>query len=154
MPAQQPPPIQSLRMILVALISGLFMLTGAAAFLRSTQTAASDQNMVSLLTIIAFVALVTGVTACIFVRMKMRERMAATRDEALEILRQDRVPLPLMTMTIVCAALVEGPGLLGAVTVLLGGPWFVLAVPMISVAALVVMLPSRERFEDALRGSA
>jgi hypothetical protein len=69
------------------------------------------------------------------------------------MLRDGKVPQALGSATIVSAALFEAPGLLGAVTVLLGGPWYCIAAPILAIAAIAWMIPSQESFEEALRAS-
>jgi hypothetical protein len=56
--------------------------------------------------------------------------------------------------TIVSAALFEGPGLLGAITVMIGGPWYCLAAPLLAIGAILWLMPSREQFEELVRALA
>jgi len=56
-------------------------------------------------------------------------------------------------VTIIGAALAEGPGLLACVTILLGGPWFLVAFPIVSIGWIASLIPTRDRVEALLRES-
>ncbi|MEK6703445.1 MAG: hypothetical protein AABZ53_14385 [Planctomycetota bacterium] len=62
----------------------------------------------------------------------------------------DAVARALMTTTILKAALVEGPGLFGAVLILLTGSLIGLAAPIVALLLLAVMLPARSRLESLM----
>jgi hypothetical protein len=61
------------------------------------------------------------------------------------------VPQPLFQLAIIGAALAEGFGLLGAVSLLLGASWYVLAAPVLAIPLILVQLPTRSRLEEQLR---
>jgi hypothetical protein len=84
-------------------------------------------------------------------RKQFLARARATRDEALELLRQGLTPGPLFSLTIVGAAMVEGLGLLGVLAVLLGAPLYALAAPALAVALILAQIPTRARLEQAVR---
>lgn len=143
--------IQSLRIICLALIGGLVMLTGMSVFLRvqgmMTPVPAAEQAL-PLAVAVAFAA---SVGLHFLLRPKLIGEAAKAKAESLQMLSQEKVPQALGAATIVGAAIFEGPGLLGAITVLLGGPWYCIAAPLLAIAAIAWMIPSRERFEEELR---
>lgn len=63
------------------------------------------------------------------------------------------MPPPLQALAILGGALAEGVGLLGVVALLLGAPWYALALPAVAVVLILAQLPSRERLERMLRGA-
>lgn len=63
---------------------------------------------------------------------------------------RDAVARVLMTTTILKGALVEGPGLFGAVLILLTGSLAAIAAPIVALVLLAIMLPVRSRFETLL----
>ncbi len=153
MAAQATMTIGSLRIILFALIGGLVMITGAASLMRTQGEIAPVPAAQTVLPIVVALVLASSVAIAFALRARLVTEAAKQKDVSLQLLREDKVPQALGAATIISAALFEGPGLLGAVTVLLGGPWYCLAAPILAIFAMVWLLPSRDRFEEALRSS-
>lgn len=65
----------------------------------------------------------------------------------------DAIARLLMTTTILRAALVEGPGLFGAVLILLTGSLATIAAPVVALVLLAMLLPARSRLETLLAES-
>jgi hypothetical protein len=143
--------IRALRIICFALIGGLLLITIMAVVLRTQGLAASVPAAGLALPLAVAVAFATSVGVHFALRPKLIGEAAKAKAESLQMLREEKVPQTLGAATIVGAALFEGPGLLGAITVLLGGPWYCIAAPVLGIMAIAWMVPSRERFEEALR---
>jgi hypothetical protein len=143
--------IQALRIICFALIGGLVMITVGAVFLRTqgmmTPVPAAEQA----LPLAVALAFATSVGLHFVLRPKLINEAAKAKTQSMQMLSEQKVPQALGAATIVGAAIFEGPGLLGAVTFLLGGPWYCVAAPVLAIAAIAWMVPSRERFEEELR---
>ena len=149
---QQAPSIRSLQLILCALAGGLVTFGTLVAVLRSMGMKVGGSSEVhELLAYIAIALFVPGVCAAFKIRMKATAKIATVRDDSMVLVRQDRVPAALASATITAAALVEGPGLLAIVTLLLGGPIFVIAIALLSAGVILFMLPTRSRLEDMMR---
>lgn len=149
-PAQK---IGTLRIVCFALAAGLTIFTAVAVTLRMQGIVAPAPQAASMLPIVVAITFVSSVGMWFVLRKKFLDEAAKAKTEALEMLREDKVPHLIGTATIIGAAMFEGPGLLGAVTVLVGGEWYCLAAPIIAILAIVWMIPSRESVEDALRSA-
>lgn len=144
--------ISSLRVIVLALMGGLVMFTVIGVVLRLQELVAPVPTAENVLPIVVLVTLLGGVGAAFAVRSRMVAEVRKSKADALAELRADRVPQGLALATILGAALVEGPGLLGIITVLLGGPWYCLAAPVLAIGVMLWTLPSRQRLEEAVQG--
>lgn len=140
-------PIRTTRLVLVALVVGLVVFAGTSAFVRSTMPPRAETDVVRVLPFVVGATFVVVAAAYLVVRKTTLARLAASKAEALELARQGLLPGPLHALAIVGAALLEGPGLLGAVTLLLGGPWYLVAAPLISALAIAVLIPTRAGVE-------
>ncbi|MBL8858691.1 MAG: hypothetical protein JNL28_09315 [Planctomycetes bacterium] len=152
-PPQQALPIRALQVILFALSAGLVLFAVVAAFMRSLDERVSGTaEIAQLLAYVAVGLILPSLAMAYWLRSQALKKVVASKEEALALIRQDRVPVALSTATIAAAAVAEAPGLLAIVTYLLQAPPHVLAVPVLSAGVILMMLPSRERLEDALRG--
>lgn len=145
-------PLRTTRLVLAALALGLLTFGGIVVFLRASGMSPKDNGIGGVLAMtLAFMAVAN--TAIYFVlRKQLLARAQTSKAEALALLSQDLVPPHLNTLTILGAALAEGVGLFGVVTVLLGGPWYALAAPAVAVVLILALFPTRERLEQAVRG--
>ncbi|MBI5364856.1 MAG: hypothetical protein HZA53_16890 [Planctomycetes bacterium] len=149
----KPTPIRTLQVILGALIAGLLSFTAVAVFVRTSIGGVGSGAPVDLLALVVLV-LFAGMGGVYFmVRRSMLAAARAKRESALALVRQELVPIELQRLTLLGAALAEGPGLLGTVVVLIGGSWFLLAAPVIAMLCILFQMPSRERMEALLRES-
>lgn len=144
--------ITSLRIIVLALMGGLMTFGVIAVVLRQQGLVAPVPQAESVLPIVVLVTLLVGVGVSVLVRSRLLVQVRNSKREALAELRAERVPQALSLSTILGAALVEGPGLLGIITVLVGGPWYCIAAPLIAIGVMLWTLPSRQRFEEAVQG--
>lgn len=142
----------ALRTVVMALMAGIVLFTGVAVYVRTQALVAPVDVASSLLPIVLLLVFLGCVSAAVFLRARMVEMARRSKHEMLATLRDDRVPPVLGQMTLVSAGLVEGPALLGSVTVLLGGPWYCLAVPLLALGVMAWTLPSRQRFEELVQG--
>jgi hypothetical protein len=150
MAAGQHPPMRVAALVVTALAIGVVTFAGVVVFLRISGEVESEVGR-SLWIWIGAVAL-AEVPVYVAVRSRLLARVQGMREEAHRLLGEGLAPQPLFALTLVGAALAEGLGLLGAVAVLLGAPLAVLAVPAAAAALILAQLPSRERYEGALRG--
>lgn len=146
-------PFGSTRIILGVMALGVLAFTAVAAYLRATMQIGDDRSVPTLLAYVLVGLALSEVPAYFVLRKVFFERARQQREEALEALRQGLVPLPLATFLILAAALIEGPGLFGAVILILGAPWAVIAAPILSVGLIVLHLPTREGLEAIVRGA-
>lgn len=129
---------------------GVVGLLGVTLFLRLSGSIPANQAAGILPVVLAMLAL--GELPIYFiVRKTFVARAVADRRGSLEILKQGLIPLPLQSLAILGAALVEGVGLLGTVTVMLGGPWYVLAAPVLAIALILLQIPTRAKLERLVR---
>lgn len=152
MSAPQPATLSAARWIPLAMALGVVALSVGACVLRATGTIPADEGLGRTLALVVLALVLGAVPAYLAVRKVLLERARAAREPGRELLRQGRVPPPLLALTIVGAALAEGVGLFGAITVLLGGPWVVLAAPVLAAGLILMQIPRRERLEELLRG--
>jgi hypothetical protein len=145
--------IGTLRLVCFALAGGLASFTVIAVALRTRGDFAPVQDAEPGLSLSVAISFASSVAVWFFLRKKFLAEFAKSKEEALRLLREDKVPHVVGTATIIGAALFEGPGLLGAVAILLGSPWYCLAAPVLGIMVIARMLPSRESIEDALRAS-
>ena len=146
-------PFGSTRIILGAMAMGVLAFAAVAAYLRATMKLAGDPSVPTLLAYVLVGIALSEVPAYLLLRKVFIERARQQREESMEALRKGLAPLPLATFTILAAALIEGPGLFGAVILILGAPWAVIAAPILSVALILLHMPTRERLEALVRGT-
>jgi hypothetical protein len=143
------PPARTAQIVVVALAAGVLVATVAMAVLRSMMEARSAAAQV-----MPFVLAGLGVAQIggyLFLRRHFLGRAAAMGAQAQTLVRDGHVPQPLFQLAIIGAALAEGFGLLGAVSLLLGASWYVLAAPVLAIPLILVQLPTRSRLEEQLR---
>lgn len=147
----QPPTIRSTQIVLAALIAGLLAFAGVTTFVRLGMGPIESSDTLAALTIGVPVVFVVSAGTYAVLRRPMLAPVLADREAALALVREERLPPALQRATIVGAALAEGPGLLGTAVVLLGGPWLLIATPFVSIAWIVLLMPTRERVESIVR---
>jgi hypothetical protein len=150
--AAHAPPIRTPQIILGALASGVVIFTGIVVFLRLEGVPLENPRVARLLPLFVILLAACELPVYLLLRRAFVAQVRAAREESLELVKQGKVPLQLQTLAILGAALAEGVGLLGVITVLLGGSWFVLAAPAVSVVLIVAQMPTRERLERVVRG--
>ena len=149
----QPQPIRTTRLILIALIAGLALLAGVATFLRATSDSVEAPAGLDVLPVVVLASFVGAAGVAFVVRRKFTEQARANRESSLALLREERLPSEVARACIVGAAIAEGPGLLASMTVLIGGPVYLLAGTVLSMAWIAFLIPTRERVEAMLRES-
>ncbi len=147
----QPPPIRSPQIILGALALGVLTITGVAVFLRLGNLAPRSAEVARWMPLVVVGLAVLELPVYLLLRKTFRAQARVARTESLELVQQGRVPLPLQTLAILGAALAESVGLFGAVSLIVGASWFMLAAPLVAVALIVAQMPTRARLEQALR---
>ena len=155
-----PPTLNSLRIMVSALLIGTISLTGTFVALQSTSTAppAASGNTVEVFALMAG-SLGAGALAGFFAFPRILVRQGAVR------LRQtlnddEKAAMALRTMTIstiLRCALVEGPGLFGAVVYFITGQWAFLIAPALAIPLMLSQFPSEWKLQsmrDALEREA
>lgn len=140
-------PLRTTQLVLAALSGGLVVFAATSSFVRATTPMGVDDGVLQVLTLVVVASYFAAAAAYVVVRGSFVARIAASRTEALEHARRGLVPAPLHALAITGATLVEAPGLLGTVTLLLGGPWHLVAAPLVSALAIAAMIPTRGRVE-------
>ncbi len=144
--------VSALRTVVMALMTGLVVFAIVAVVLREQGLVAPVEVANGLLPILVMIVFLSCASSAVLIRFRMIEVARRSKEESLAELRADRVPPVLGQLTLIGAALVEGPGLLGIVTVLIGGPWYCLAAPFFALGMMFWNLPSRQRFEELIQG--
>ncbi len=146
------PPIRSPQIILGALAAGVLVFTGVAVYLRLAGMDLGDSQLARLLPFLVLALAAAEVPVYLLLRRVFVAQVRAAREESLGLVKEGRIPLQLQTLAILGAALAEGVGLLGVITVLLGGSWFALAAPFAAVVLILLQVPTRARLESIVRG--
>ncbi|MBK7878800.1 MAG: hypothetical protein IPJ77_24335 [Planctomycetes bacterium] len=146
-------PIRSAQIVTLALAAGLALFLGVTVFFRLTQEPLGNAQQVDALAIVVPVVFAGAAVSCVLLRRKLVEAARQDRETNMELARQELLPGELLRVTIIGAALAEGPGLLACVTILLGGPWFLVAFPIVSIGWIASLIPTRDRVEALLRES-
>lgn len=131
---------------------GLLIFTGLAVFLNASASKPLNPEVAKILPVVVACVAVSELPVYVLLRKQLLARVTAERSASAELVEQGRIPLPLQTLAIVGAALAEGVGLLGGVTLLLGGSLYVLAAPALAALLIVVQLPTRAKLEQLVRG--
>lgn len=150
--AAHAPPIRNPQIILAALAGGVLTFAGVATYLRLSGMEMGESELARLLPVLVVVLAAAEFPVYLLLRKAFLAPVRAARAESLGLVEQGRIPLQLQTLAILGAALAEGVGLLGVVTVMVGGSWYVLAAPALSVVAILALLPTRARLERMVRG--
>lgn len=150
--AAHAPPIRNAQIILVALACGVLAFTGVASYLRLSGMEFGESEVARLLPLLVVVLAACEIPVYLLLRKAFLGPVKAARAESLGLVEQGRIPMQLQTLAILGAALAEGVGLLGVVTLLVGGSWYVLAAPLLSVLAILALMPTRARLERMVRG--
>lgn len=145
------PTLRSTQIVLLALSMGVLTFAGVVVFLRLTSSTAMDSGLSHLLLVTVGGLAVSEVVVYVLLRRLHVARAVAARAESLELLRQGRIPVSLHVLALVGAALAEGAGILGVVALLLGAPWYALAVPAVAVALILIQVPTQARLERLVR---
>ncbi len=145
-------PIKTGQILVGALLFGMLSFAVVAATMGGKLNTSPDPNLAEMLFIVMGVLAVVEFTAYNFLLKPLL--IAQVRREALaldESVRPRYLEQRYLIVTILAAALAEGLGLLGAVTVLLTGRLEALAAPGLAAMALLVILPGPYRFERFTR---
>lgn len=141
--------------LIVALLAGSVVVAlFVAIYLRSTGALVSaDSGLRLQLLSAAALALAAGqVMGFLLLRRQLRRRLAAERELALALLRRDLAHPLLFQEALFGAAMGEGASLFALVILVLGGPWWLLAVPGAGLLATLTLLPTRGRLEEIAQG--
>ena len=134
----------AMRVIVLALVFGLatFSVVGAVLGPVGGDEAGGFDLGVPAIAIAAGLAVVALVVPFV-VRPLLAHRVAGRRKEAEVEIADGKVPAELASATIVAAALAEGPGMLGAVLLLISGDLAYLVPAGAGVVGILAMLPTR-----------
>lgn len=145
--------LKVLQILIGALIMGMLTFTGFAAFMAATGKASQPNSGLdqTLLIVIGVLSISELIAYRVMVRPTLFKQIRTKYAEAPESGRALIVSSHFTVVTIVAAAMIEGVGLLGAVTLFLSGNWVAAAVPVIAAGALALLIPSQERLDKFRR---
>jgi len=137
-------PMTSMRIIVLALVSGLAVLSAVGAVIGPVggDEAGGLDLGVPAVAIAAGLAVLALVMPFV-VRPLLAHRVAGRRKEAEAEVAEGKVPAELASATIVAAAVAEGPGMLGAVLLLVSGDLAYLAPAVAGVVGILAMMPTK-----------
>jgi hypothetical protein len=127
--------ILTLRLVLLAIALGIIVFSVVAAILVSTDAVPARPELGSSL----LPALVAAAVLMMVVFVLVRQVLRAD-------LRPEKLLPRFLALTIVSGALAELPSLFGVVVFLLTRQWAALLAPILGLAALVLLFPSRDKF--------
>ena len=147
-PVEMEKGVRNLRLILGALVIGLLLMTVAALFVNITEEGKGED--LQILVWVCFLLAVAEIPCWLFLRAKLlgqvRARLQAQEGEG----KADLLPPELFALTMIGAALAEGVGLFGTVVFFLTRQHVVLVLPGLAILAILLLMPSKERFEELL----
>jgi hypothetical protein len=143
--------LRATQLVLVFLAAGMLVLTTAAALLRGAGLTPANLAVARVLPWIVVALAAAEMPAYLVLRRTLLARACASRDEALALAREGRIPGPLHALALVGAALAEGVGFLGLVALVLGASWYVLAAPLLAAALILAQVPTAEGVRRAVR---
>jgi hypothetical protein len=137
-----------LRLVLLAMGAGIIAFAGIAIFLVTGGHVTTRPDVASLLLPGLGLVAATALVAYVLVR---RALLATLRRLPQTPQTQDAVRRRLvsgfMLLTIAGGAMAEAPSLVGAIIFMQSGHWAALLAPLLGVGALVLLFPSRDKFE-------
>ncbi len=152
-PATPPRPValRAARITVIALGGGLALFLGFVCVLRLTGQVEQPTSIGTLLAYVSHGLAVMLLTPLFLVRSRFRAAIQRQAGEVKEHAEKDLVAPPVFSMTIISAALVEAPGLMAVVSLLIGAPWWAVGLPLLCILVIWLMAPSRATIRDAAR---
>jgi hypothetical protein len=146
------PALRVQQILVGSLLMGLLMFSGVVIYLRSTgststpPSASSEQLLLIVMGVLTLVTLVAG-----FVIKRLHTgQMRKLADDGVEF--DDRTLMGrYSTLNVLRAALAEGPGLFGAVVVMISGNLLGFIGTAVGAAVLLLVLPTRGKFDAFVR---
>ena len=143
---QTPPSLKSARVLVLALIAGLVFFTVVAGALVLMGRQQTRPELLNMLLAGTSVVLVSGVMMSLalpayFTSMTRRQAQGKPAEQAAETVLRGFV-----TIAVARGALIEAPGLLGGVGLLLTGNFLFAVVPLVCAGLLLGSLPNQQRF--------
>lgn len=139
--------LQPLRLVVAAMSVGIIALVVVASVLVAGGSAAQKPELASPLGLALGISVIVAAVAYTLMRNRIiaglrqtYEEQSTPDDPATELAPRYAV------ITIIGAALAEGPSLLGGVVVLVTGQWTALVVPAVGLVVLALLFPSQDRF--------
>jgi hypothetical protein len=139
--------LQPLRLVVAAMAVGIVTLAVVASVLAAGGSVSLKPELAGPLGLALGVFVVVAAVAYTLVRNRMiaglrqiYEEQSTPDDTATELAPR------YAAITIIGAALAEGPSLLGGIVVMLTGQWTALVVPGVGLVVLALLLPTRDRF--------
>lgn len=141
------PQLRTAQILVGALLAGVATFAAVVASLVASGSLKPQQPDLVLPLGVGLAALfVAGVVAAVGVGRLVvranREAWAKHPDP-----EPDLMLMPFVSLTIMRAAFLEGPAILGVVALLLTGEWAMLAGTVLGAAGLLLIMPTRDRFD-------
>jgi hypothetical protein len=152
-PTTPPSPVslRAARLIVIALGMGLTLFLSLVCFLRLAGHVEPDTTLGAIVAYAAHGLAVMLLAPLFFVRARfskvIQQQSASVRTDA----EKGLVAPPVMSMTIISAAMVEGVGLFGTLSLLLGAPWWAIGLPLVCIVVIWWMAPSQATLREAVR---
>ncbi len=146
--------IRSLRIITRGILASLLGMGAVAVFFRPQLAPSFTSEIQRGLLGLAGVLAVGNAVAYVAVQRSLRAKVQASTLASGSAEALLRVLEPFRRLAILRSVLIEGPGLVGLLTYLVGGSEAGLAIAAASIVLLAITMPSREalqRFADGLR---
>jgi hypothetical protein len=141
--------VRVLRIIVAALVMGLVTFIAVAAGLVASGSAVENpEAALPLLVALAGFAL-AGVPAYVVARLTILKKLRrGVAEGATAAISTDELTRSFTALTIVGCAVAEGASLFAIVILLVTGIWWVLVVPALGIALIVLQAPSRDKFHQ------
>ena len=152
-PATPPRPIalRAARLIVIALGAGLTLFLSMVCFLRLAGHVELETTVGAMVAYAAHGLAVMLLVPLFLVRARFRaviqQQAAAVKTDA----EKGLVAPPILSMTIISAAMVEGVGLLGTVSLLVGAPWWAIGLPLVCIVVIWLMAPTQATLREVAR---
>ena len=136
----------SVRLVVVALAAGTIAFASLSGFLVAGGAITWQPQQAGTLLPVLVLAALGAASGYVVLRRAIAANLRRSYQTQAD---RDAPPVPLVsgyqTLTILGAARAEGPGLFGVVVFLRTGQWVALAVPAVSLAALALLFPTRDK---------
>jgi len=146
--------LQTLRLVVAAMIFGLVSFGAITVFLITGGTMTSRAELARVLLPILGLLVLAEIPVYVVLRRAVLAKLRRISDaDSTEQIPTDQTIQSFTTLTIVGAALAEGPSLFGIIIFLLSGNWLAMVAPALGLLLLAALLPTRGKFDHFTSGA-